>query len=86
MVVDNRALAGIHLLAVGLRHSHRRGFGLASLLQRLHVRLRDPHCGFGVIAVLRGNLALVEKLLHAPQIILIALKLRARRLQLRVPT
>ena len=42
------------------------------------------HGGFGVVAVLRGHFALIEKLLHARKILLIARELDARLNDLRI--
>ena len=83
-MVEIALLAHVHLLAIGLRHGHRGGLGLGALVPAQSRSPAKSHRGFGVIAVLRGHFAFVEELLHAPQIVLIALQLRARLVQLRV--
>ena len=80
----NVALADVHLLAVRLRDIQRGGFRLCGFFQRVDVGLRNVDGGFGVVAVLRRNFSLVEKLLHAGQVILVARERHARLFELRV--
>src|ERR1700735_3805348 len=77
-------LASGHLLAVFLSNCLRCSLSLHGFFQRLHSALRNSYRRLGVIAILRGHFSFVEQLLHALQVILVALQLCARGTQLRL--